>query len=205
MEYSVEQIWKDFSSGVRRFIYNRISNRSNVDDLLQEVFLKIHSKIDSLKDETKMCSWVYQIARNTIIDYYRKHKNKPVDIDIIHLSDETDDEHFSQQIALEDKILSVIDDGNEESVEQEIASSLKEMVKVLPEKYSRALLLVEFEGISQIDLAKRLGISISGAKSRVQRGRQMLKDALMRCCHFEFDRYGTIIASCPKACCCCNS
>jgi RNA polymerase sigma-70 factor (ECF subfamily) len=62
--------------------------------------------------------------------------------------------------------------------------------------------MVEFEGVSQTELADRLGISVSGAKSRVQRGRKMLRDILMKCCHFEFDRYGTIIDYYPHCCCC---
>ena len=204
MEHSVEQIWDDFSSRIRAFIYSRVSNPSNVDDILQEVFLKIHSKIDTLKDNTKIQSWIYRIAQNTIIDYYRKQRNESVDIDSIHLNEETDEEYTAQERSVDGQVTYSNSDKEELSAEQEIASGLKEMVEALPEKYSQALLMVEFEGVSQIELAKRLGISISGAKSRVQRGRQMLKDSLMRCCHFEFDKYGTIISSHPITCCCCN-
>jgi RNA polymerase sigma-70 factor (ECF subfamily) len=78
------------------------------------------------------------------------------------------------------------------------------MIDSLPSHYREALLLTEYEGLSQKDLADRLGISISGAKSRVQRARAMLRDLLMECCHFEFDRYGTVIDYHPIACCCCS-
>lgn len=182
MQNKTETIWNAFCCQLRSFILHRISDPSLADDILQDVFLKVHSNIDNLKDDLKISSWVYQIARNTIIDYYRKHKIRLEDIDTIPVIDET----------------------TEESPAQEIASGLKGMVESLPEKYAQALLLVEFQGLSQIELARKLGISVSGAKSRVQRGRQMLRDSLMKCCHFQFDRFGTIIGYHPITCCCCH-
>ena len=190
MKSSIEQIWKDFSKGLRAFIAGRVSNDSNVDDILQDVFVKIHMNIDSLEDDTKIRSWIFQIARITVIDYYRKQKNGPGYIDAIPIEDTADDSPMYEML--------------EESPAREIASGLRGMVDELPEKYSQALYLVEFQGLSQVELAKRLGISVSGAKSRVQRGRQMIKDSLMNCCHFEFDRYGTIIDYYPVCCCCCH-
>ncbi|MGE5795256.1 MAG: sigma-70 family RNA polymerase sigma factor [Ignavibacteria bacterium] len=196
-----EEIWDNFCCQIKAFIHKRVSNSSFVEDIFQDVFLKIHSKIDTLKDETKIRSWVYQIAQNTIIDYYRKHKTDPVDIESL-LINEQEEFEMSRNKPMADGI--EISEAGEISEEEKIASGLKEIVESLPEKYAQAILLVEFEGLSQIELAKKLGISVSGAKSRVQRGRQMIKDALMRCCHFEFDKYGTIINSRPVTCCCCN-
>ena len=190
MAYCTEKIWMDFSERLRSFITYRVSNPSHIDDILQDVFVKVHMNIDMLEDDTKIRSWVYQIARNTIIDYYRKQKNRTDDTDTILLEDE-------------DAFI-IFDEIEGENPAMEVASGLKEMIEALPEKYSQALLLVEFQGVSQIELAKKLDISISGAKSRVQRGRQMLRDSLMRCCHFEFDRYGTIIDIRPACCCCCS-
>ncbi len=190
MQYKTQAIWEAFCCQLKAYILNRISDPSLADDIFQDVFLKIHSKITTLKDDTKIRSWVYQIARNTIIDHYRKQKIKTEDIHSIELKDEG--------------MLSDFEDSIEDNPTKEIADGLREMVEVLPEKYAQALLWVEFEGLSQIELAKKLGISISGAKSRVQRGREMLRDSLMNCCHFQFDRYGTIIDSHPIACCCCH-
>ena len=190
MKYNTEQIWNEFSSGLRAFISRKVSNTSQVEDILQDVFIKIHSNIDLLKETSKIRSWVYQITRNTIIDYYRKQKIKIDDIDSISLDDK-DTFH-------------TIDDMIEAGPYQEVASGLRGMIDDLPEKYSQAIYLVEFEGLSQVELAKKLGISISGAKSRVQRGRQLLRESLMKCCHFELDRFGIIINFHPACCCCCH-
>jgi RNA polymerase sigma-70 factor, ECF subfamily len=78
------------------------------------------------------------------------------------------------------------------------------MIEKLPETYKEALLLSDFQGIAQREVAKKLRISLSAAKSRIQRARTMLKDLLLKCCHFEFDRYGTVYNYHPKNCnnCC---
>jgi len=162
---------------------------SLADDILQEVFIKIHENIHSIKDDTKICNWVYQIARNTINDHYRKQKMVLSDIQ------DVTDEELSALFDMERK--------SENYQIEKLASGLQEIINSLPEKYAQALKLVEFEGLSQNQLAKELNISVSGAKSRVQRGRLMLKDTLMNCCHYEFDKYGTIISYHPISCCCC--
>jgi RNA polymerase sigma-70 factor (ECF subfamily) len=178
---TTEQIWKDFSAALRVFIRRQTSDAHLADDILQEVFIRIHAGIDSLRDETKLRSWVYQIARNTVIDHFRKHRAAHEELGEIP----------------------VCENCEEETPEQEIASGMRAMVEELPDIYKHALLLTEFGKISQTELARKLGVSVSAVKSRVQRGRQLIKDNLMKCCHFEFDRYGTIIDIFPACCCCC--
>ena len=94
------------------------------------------------------------------------------------------------------------DNWDEEDPEAELALSLKEIINELPEPYRQALLLTVYEGLSQRQLAESLGISLSGAKSRVQRAREKLRNMLLRCCHFEFDRRGHIVDYYQRCCCC---
>jgi RNA polymerase sigma-70 factor (ECF subfamily) len=175
-------IWIEFSDVIKAFILKRVDDKTIAEDILQDVFIKIHTKIDSLKDQTKLHSWIFQIARNTINDYYRK-----VNI----LSTESENEIAEN----------IIDDN--ESMNK-IAEGLHDLMDELPEMYCDALCKTEFDGLSQVDYAKQNGLSSSGAKSRVQRGRNMIKDMLMKCCHFQFDKYGTIIDYHPITCCCCH-
>ncbi len=79
------------------------------------------------------------------------------------------------------------------SSNEEIVSCLKAMINHLPEKYKQAIILTEFQNLTQKELSERMGLSLSGAKSRVQRARSMLKETLLGCCHLEFDRLGNII------------
>jgi RNA polymerase sigma factor (sigma-70 family) len=70
-EYSVEGVYESFHTGLRRFVLTKVSDPAAADDILQDVYLRIHTHIDSLRDCGRLQSWVYQIARNAIIDYYR--------------------------------------------------------------------------------------------------------------------------------------
>lgn len=74
----------------------------------------------------------------------------------------------------------------------ELASCLQPMIAGLPDIYRTALTLSEIEGITQREVADRLGISVSGAKSRVQRGREKLRERLLQCCEIETGRNGII-------------
>ncbi len=167
---------------LRNFIKRRVSNEQDTEDILQDVYLKIHSSIESLKDENRIHGWIYRITRNAINDYYRKYGNAAVSGEFPEdMAAETDED--------------LIFNG-------EIAACLKSMINNLPEKYREAILLTEFHNLTQKELSERLGISISGAKSRVQRAREKLKEMLLNCCQLEFDRMGNIIDYKHKACDC---
>jgi RNA polymerase sigma-70 factor (ECF subfamily) len=177
-----EHAWYALHEPLRAFLRKRVRNEEAVEDLLQDVFLRIHTHADALRAEDKLESWIYQIARNRITDYYRRQKP------VLSL-DEADQE-------------TLLEDMPEEDVQAELAPSVAAMVNVLPEPYREALYLTEYQGLSQRDLATRLGLSFSGAKSRVQRARAKLKQLLLDCCHFEFDRLGRVIDYQPRCACC---
>lgn len=115
-----EQIWMDFEKKLKLFILSRIPDEAVADDILQEVFISVHLKIDSLNDKTKISSWIYRITHNLIVDHFR------------------------------------------------------------------------------------IGISYTAAKTRAFRARKLLKDMLMNCCHYQFDKYGTVLEITPHHCCCCH-
>ena len=177
----LETIWDQYSEQLLAFIRSRVADEYASEDLLQEVFLRIHLNLCCLRDLSKLESWVYQITRNAIIDHYRSR------IDTLELHENLPAESYFE----------------EEDAESELAPSLKELIDELPEAYREALVLTEYQGLSQKELAQRVGISLPGAKSRVQRARQMIRDMLLNCCHFELDRRGRIIDY-HALCCCCN-
>ncbi len=170
MNANLETIYNDFHSKLKSFVVGRVSDADTAEDILQDVYLKIHSKIEGLRESDRLESWVYQITRNAIIDYYRR----------AHPQDE-----------LSDSLASPPDD--EPDAVSQLASSVKGMLNCVPEKYREALELTELQGLSQVELATRLELTVSGAKSRVQRAREKLKEAFLDCCHFEFDRLGRVV------------
>lgn len=135
-----------------------------------------------MRAQEKVGSWLYQIARHVITDHYRSQSSKATTT--------LPDDLAERLIAPED------DEENE--VVQSLLPCILPLVQRLPWPYRQALLLTEVEGMTQKDLAKRLGLSFSGAKSRVQRARDKLRELLLDCCHFEFDRRGNIIDYAPN-------
>ncbi len=170
MNATLESIYTDFHSKLHRFIAGRVSDPDTAEDILQDVYLKIHSKIGGLREEDRLESWIYQITRNAIIDYYRRAR---------------------PQDELSESLAAPLDD--ESDAVSQLASSVKGILGCLDDKYREALELTELQGLSQVELATRLDITISGAKSRVQRAREKLKEAFLDCCHFEFDRMGGVV------------
>lgn len=179
MDMTSEQIWHDYHAHLQRFITARVSNKSEAEDLLQDVFLRIHHRIDSLDEADRLQGWVYQIARNAIIDHYRRHR---------------------PTISLPDDLQVPVTENTD--VHRELEGCLGPMIAALPEPYRRALNLTELEGLTQQALAEREEISLSGAKSRVQRARAMVKSMMLDCCHFEFDQQGRIVDYTGKERCC---
>ena len=177
MVMTTEKVWEEFHPRLKNFILKRIPDEQSAEDLLQEVFLKIHARIDTLRDEEKLQSWIYQIARNAITDYYREQR---------------------ATLELPESLLLPEEPLVGDDVVKELIPSIKAMVDSLPDEYRRALIMTDYEGLTQRQLAEKLGLSYSGAKSRVQRAREKLKVMLLDCCHFEFDRLGKVIDYQPK-------
>jgi RNA polymerase sigma-70 factor, ECF subfamily len=170
-DMSTEILWRETHQALRTFILSKVKDEQETDDILQEVFLKIQLKLPQLKDGGKVVPWLYQIARNAIADNYReKKKSIPA----------TDREEAEAVTDTSDRT-------------HEFAQCIPGMIQALPEKYREAVYLTEIEGLTQKELAERLGLSISGAKSRVQRGREKLKEMLLQCCEIYTDAYGNVI------------
>lgn len=134
--------------------------------------MKIHLRIGTLKDDTKLESWLYQITRNAITDYYRTQR----------VSEELPE--WLEQPQPEE----------EESLRKELSACLEPMVRELPDKYRTAIQLSEMENKTQKEVAEKEGISLSGAKSRVRRGRALLKSMLDDCCQFEINHKNQVVS-----------
>jgi RNA polymerase sigma-70 factor (ECF subfamily) len=162
---------EEFAHSLKSFIAKRIASPQDAEDVLQEVFYRIYRHIDTLKEEGKAQAWTFQIARNAINDYYRTRRvAEPL-------------EGISDRATTE----------SEENGNKEIAGCLPAMVGHLSEKDREALVLTEYQGLTQKEAAEILGLSLSGAKSRVQRAKRKLKKLLCDCCSLELDRRGNII------------
>jgi RNA polymerase sigma-70 factor, ECF subfamily len=170
MTIASEQLWETFSAPLYQFIRNRVPDAHSAEDILQDVFLKIHTHIDTLRTPDRLASWIYQITRNAIADYYRSRRP-------------------TAELA---ETIPEIEKVTDDDVLRELSPCVAAMVATLPEAYGEALRLTEYQGLSQKALSEQLGISFSGAKSRVQRARVKIKEQLLNCCQFQFDHVGRI-------------
>ena len=182
MNEHLEHLWEQYSRRLLVFIRGRVSNDADADDILQEVFIRVHRHLCCLPEPQweKPESWIYQIARHLIIDQYRRRR------ELMEIPESVPAEP----------------DVPEDDPEAVLALSLRELIDELPEPYRQALILTEYQGLSQKQLAEQVGISLSGAKSRVQRARAKLREMLLTCCHFEFDRRGHLVEYYERCCGC---
>ena len=168
---STERIWELLSAKLRSFLLRRVSDEQIAEDLLQETFVRIHKKLPEVDDMQRITPWVFRIARNLVIDHYRRKSPDAMAIADDLESQEDDKEHLNELVA----------------------GWLPPMIAELPDAYREAVELYELKGVSQQEIADQLGLSLSGAKSRVQRGRAQLVKLLFDCCSFEQDRRGNLI------------
>ncbi|MBO9201295.1 MULTISPECIES: RNA polymerase sigma factor SigZ [Niastella] len=172
MNILIQEIWTDLYQELKKFISSKVKDSNTTEDLLQDVFVKIQLNIHTLTDCTKLTAWVYQITRNTIADHYRKSTNVAVPIDGFDLAEQDSDEPLYHSLS----------------------NCINQKINKLSEKYKQAILLTYVNAYSQIELAEKLNISYSGVKTRVQRGREMLKDLILYCPNVKADSMGNLIA-----------
>lgn len=172
-----EDVWREFGSQLRAFVHRRVTDPQRADDVLGEIVLRIHRGLDRVEDDEHLTRWVYRITRNAIIDEYRRAereqaRERALPDDAAELAGETGSE-------------------DDPSVLQELAACMRPLLEGLQPEQRRALELTDLDGLTQVDAAGREGVSVSGMKSRVQRGRRRLAELLGQCCELTLDAQGT--------------
>ncbi len=184
MTMSVEQIWRAEHDALLSYLRRRVDSAELAEDLLQEVFVKVHTRLATLKQPENVRAWIYQIARHVVIDHYRKRElDEPLPAEFdLHSTEPERAEVFLR--------------GAE--------CWLPPMIECLPAGYREAVRLSDLQELPLTEVARQQGLSLSGAKSRVQRGRAKLKALLLESCDFEFDSRGAPIDCAPKPECRCS-
>lgn len=168
--------WAELGERLRRFIGRRVNDPHVADDLAQDVLLKVQTQLDALPPGEKLAAWIFRIARNTVIDHYRARSvREPAG-------------GFDPDAA------PGASDPASDSPEgiSDLLPCLERMVARLPAPSREAMRLADFQGMSSHELAARLGISVSGAKSRVRRARHQLRDMILDCCDVVRDGRGGV-------------
>jgi RNA polymerase sigma-70 factor (ECF subfamily) len=163
---------------IRPFVERRVAP-GDVDDVMQEILQRAHAGADALDDDTRFAAWLHRVARNAIIDHHRRATRR-------------DAKHEAFATAWTDP----------EEEERDAVASLSmfvgAFVEMLPTPYREALQLTEIQGLSMREAAEREGVSISGMKSRVQRGRRLLRELFEACCEIALDARGRVVEFTPR-------
>lgn len=179
---NTDTVWTELHSNIRGFVARRVRQPADVDDIVQQVFLRVHQALPTLRDADRLHAWIYQTTRRTIVDHYRAPAQRRevaagTAVDVLPEAQQDD----------------VTPDEGEASALQELAGCLKPLIGKLADADREALRLIEFDGLTQVEAARRLGLSVSGMKSRVQRARLHLRSALDDCCRIALDRRGGVL------------
>ena len=165
---TTQQVWTLYNEDVKRFIFSKIKDEQVTDDLLQETFIKVHTKLDTLQQQGKIKSWVFTIARYTVLDFFRSN----------NLTQELSDYNII---------------ADEESNEHNEKDCLQGILKTLSKKYRDPLFLSDIKGIKQREVASQLKLKLPTLKSRIQRARKMIKEGYVKCCDFKINNKGHLV------------
>jgi RNA polymerase sigma-70 factor (ECF subfamily) len=176
-----EAVWQEFQARLHAFVLRRVKAPPDADDILQEVFVRIHRNLDKIQEQDRLTAWIFQITRNAIADHYRAVPNA-----------ESMEPGFEPAALQEDSI--------ELSDLSELSRCVQPMLGTLPKHYRDALELTDLGGMGHREAASLRHLSLSGMKSRVQRARQQLKETMLQCCQIELDRRGGIVDYSPRQC-----
>ena len=178
---STDIIWNEHRTRLLSFVRRRVASFDDAEDLVQDILLKAAGHTDQLQSEARLQAWLYRIARNTIADFYRASRPET--------------ETIQQDVVEEDADPDAIRD---------IAQCIEPFIQDLDPAYRDALVMADLHRLPQAEVAQRLGISISGAKSRIQRARKQLAEAYTSCCELVYDASGRIMDRQPRKACGCN-
>ena len=175
-----QKAYEKFYSHLSRYLFKRLNNQEDVEDVLQDVFVRVVCNEQALKQATNPLAWLYTVTRTALIDHYRKTAN--------------DQQNISHQRDVEEM------PNLERPDDLAFPECLRPLVESLPAKYSQAISFTYLQDGNQRELAKHYKLNPATAKSRVQRGRKMLKDAILECCRVELDNQSNIIDVIPQNC-----
>ncbi len=165
----VSSLWIEYKSGLKYYILKKLKNEDLADELSHEVLMKVYNSCCSGNEIKNIRSWMYQIAHNTVIDYLKK-ENK-----------------FTNEVT---EIFQIDENNTYEEAEEFV----KPLIKLLPDKYAIPLLLSDIEGIHQMEVAKKINLSLTATKSRIQRARNLLKNKIIECSNLEINAKGNPIS-----------
>lgn len=167
---STEQVWAAYKNTLHAFVQSKVSNPADAEELLQDILLKTHTQIHQLNDARNVKSWLFTLAHNAVIDFYRRAGAAAIETELGDITKES-----------------------ETSVRTNLVKCIEPFLSNLAQEDADLIRRIDLEGQSQKVEADKLGLSYSTFKSRVKKSRAKLKAQFDLCCNFEIDKRGNLI------------
>lgn len=164
---------------VRNYVAAMTRDDWAADDIVQEVFLKVQRKFETLNDGAKLKPWIYSIARNRCIDHFRKVS--------VSRENQTGEDHEIDGVQLPLIQLQL--------ERREMSRCVQSKIDLLADSQREVIILFDTVGLSHEEVADILGIQIGAVKVRLHRARKALKEILDRECNFEHDERNVFVCS----------
>lgn len=184
-----ESRWSEFQNRLRRYVAGRVAP-AWTDDVTGDILLRLLQNKERLQQARNPLAWAYRVAANSITDHYRRRA-----VESRALAQAQAEAASSAPAA---SLAPTAAEKESQAERRRIEACLMPFILDLSPKQAEALLLTSFQGLSQTEAARRLGLSVSGMKSRVQRARAELRRRLLACCEFEMDRRGRVMGMLPR-------
>jgi RNA polymerase sigma-70 factor (ECF subfamily) len=183
-EYDFRKIYDEYYQRIVQYL-TRIVGPNDAEDIAQDVFDKINSGLGQFQGKSKLSTWIYRIATNTMIDRLRSaaYKHATVNSASEDAADpKAQDVWGNQKPPATDQVV----------IRKEMSECVNEFIDNLPSDYKTVIVLIELEGLAIKEIAEILGISVNNAKIRLHRARAKLKAALNEGCDFYHDERNTL-------------
>jgi RNA polymerase sigma-70 factor, ECF subfamily len=183
---TLDAVWRELHAPLSHFVARRVSDPSDAEDVVQDVILRIQRHVDEIDQVDHLAAWMHKVARNAIIDFYRRRAARR--------------EQQTDMTELIERTMDIVSEAPPPAdTSGELARCLSPLIARLSATYREALQLTELGGLTQTEAAQKLGLSTSGMKARVQRARAQLRRLLLECCEVQLDRRGGVTDYEPRS------
>ena len=165
---TTKTVWDLYSADIKRFILLKVKDDMIADDILQDTFIKVHTKLYTLKNDSKLKPWLFSVARYTILDYFKSSK-KTIEL-----------HEFQEEVDAQDQ-------------EHTESDCLRGILINLPGKYRDPIFLADIVGLKQKEVAQQLRRPLPTVKSQIQRGRKLIAKGFMDCCGYKMNQQGYLV------------
>ncbi len=189
--HTTQRLYHQLHQGLLAFVRRRVASNADAEDIVQDIFVRIHTHSAALEEAQSASGWIHRVARNAVVDHHRARGAA---------------QRAVVALAREPLVWQTERSQAQDDAAQELAGCIRPFVELLGEEQRQALMLTDLGTLSQKEAALQAGVSVSGMKSRVQRGRANLGVLLRQCCEIEQDVRRRVIGYTPRgledgACC----